>query len=78
LAPGQFDAAYNYEYLVRARRLLLPSGQTAANGPHGEEGTEPRPKGMNSVKSHVPLQSDEDPKKGGVTAGKNAPKTRKG
>ena len=74
-----YDAAYNYEFLLRLRDDLAKGRRKAepvdVSGPHGHVGG-PLLKGKNEFKIYIPLQSDEIDK--GVTAGKAAPIKRKG
>ena len=78
--PGDADAAYNFEYVVRKRNLLIqPHPATPkADAPaaiHGRPGAPPPGTDMSRFKMVIPKRDEErnDP-----TAGKGGVKTRKG
>jgi hypothetical protein len=77
-APDDVAAAFNYEYSLRVRKGLTRPPQPAENSIHGLEGNEPIGAGMDKVNILIPLQTDEQIKKGGSEAGKSAPRRKKG
>jgi hypothetical protein len=77
-APDHLAAAFNYEYSLRVRRRLTNPPQPAESSIHGLEGNEPNGAGMEKVNILIPLQVDEQPKKGGTEAGKSAPRRKRG
>ena len=82
-SPGDADAAYNYEFVVRARDALARARgfsklSIAETTPtiHGRPGAPPKGVSMSSFKVMVPQRSDE--RKNSQEAGKGGAKPRKG
>lgn len=90
--PGQFDAAYNYQFVARthdalasmrtarppakAQKSVAAARQPSTQTIHGRRGAPPVGMRMNEFKVIVPQRSDE--RKEQPEAGKGGPKIRKG
>jgi len=82
--PGNTEAAFNYEYVVRLRAVLaqrklpVPPVDAKANGLtiHGMEGAPPEQEEMKKFKMIVPMRPDE--RLEAEKAGKGTTKVRKG
>jgi hypothetical protein len=85
--PGNEDAAFNYEFVVRMRDLLArvkPApgapkplvAEATTQTIHGRPGAPPKGVNMSGFRVLVPKQSDE--RSGGEEAGKGGAKVRKG
>ena len=80
-SPGHAEAAYNYEFVVRRRNLLVQSSLASTIKPdapatiHGRPGGPPKANNFEQFRIVIPRRSEEreDPE-----ASKGSPKVRKG